>query len=136
MSDDDRAKLVLQPVSGWNVHTIGDGSSTALVFGLPDGPVAIGMSKELLSRFIDRIIVEAANLAASQPPDISPQTVNVDPVPVSALSIVPGRVQSEAIMMMQVGNLNLSFSIDLNILAQMCKDLKERTRFTPVGPAN
>lgn len=81
-------ELKLETPKGWAVRPIDGGTHTALVFQQHEGdPIGVALNNNDLSRFVCKIISEAAKLASKQEPSDPPKKLAVDPIPVVSMGV-------------------------------------------------
>jgi hypothetical protein len=77
--------------------------------------------------FVADIIAAAASGGTSSPPTPSGNyTMTGKPIMTSGLGIAPGRVPSEAFIVIKVGALNLTFAIDVETVLSSLRNLEAR----------
>ena len=129
---DNKIDVRVHPIKAWNVETM-EGKETAFIFQFEDDSVeGISIPKEIYSAFATRILKEAQKFAVEgKVKPTGSEVVKVDPIQVPSISIGRGRTESEAILAMDIGNLQLAFAVELNALAGLCMGLAKMTKIAP-----
>lgn len=115
--------------TGVQVQTSPDGKLTALLFKVPDAPgaIPIAVAPRELSRLVGLMLSQAGEVAARITPDQPPEELRVTPVMASHLGVAQGRSDTEALVTFRVGNLDLTFAIELSQLVAQCERLRAMT---------
>ena len=105
---------------------------TALVFKIADDPghVGVALRNQDLSRIVALILSQAANVAATVTPKTPPETMTSTPVMASHIGFGKGRSDEEALVAFRIGNIDLTFAVDVTMLYQQCARLLSMTRVT------
>jgi hypothetical protein len=113
--------------TGVQVETSPDGKVTALLFKVKDDPgvVPVALAPRELSRLVGLMLAQAGEVAARNAPERPPEELRVTPVMASQLGVAQGRSDTEALMTFRVGNLDLTFAIELAQLVAQCERLQE-----------
>jgi len=111
--------------TGVQVQASPDGKLTALLFKVPDDPgaIPIAVAPRELSRLVGLMLSQAGEVAARITPDQPPEELRVTPVMASHLGVAQGRSETEALVTFRVGNLDLTFAIELPQLVAQCERL-------------
>lgn len=128
----------LPAARGVSVETTSDGKTTGVFFKVDQEPGYVGaaMPSEHLSRLVAMLLNRAAEVAEKVTPGNPPEQMTTTPIMVSHMGVSRGRSDSEAIVAFHVGNLDLSFAVDLSILRQTCTDVLSMTKVTEPRPTS
>jgi hypothetical protein len=119
--------LVLPTAQGWAVKPVDD-SHTAVVFAAGQEKIGVVLGNDDLSRYASRIIQEAVKESQRRSPSFEEgEAISANPIPVQGMSLVPGRVETEAMLTLLVGNLTLTFALDVSMMHDICTDLLAKT---------
>ena len=128
---DDGHDLQLENPTGWLVQPIEGGTHTAIVFKMRNWPLGVALNNNDLSRFSGRIIAEASDFTAKQTPEAPPESLSTNPIPTTSLGIAPHpHDQTSGILAVAVGNLRLTFQVDLSSLFELCETVRTSTTAT------
>ena len=122
--------FTLPIANGVTLETSADGKQTALIFRIAQEPGMLGVAVNSLelSRIASLLISQAAKVAAKVAPKTPPEKLTATPILASHLAFGKGRSDSEAIVSFRVGNLDLTFAVDVPILHQQCTRLLSMTK--------
>ena len=119
----DKERLTLLAADRWAVQPA-DADSTAVVFRAGEHASGAVLSNEDLSRFAGTILRSAIEYARTQSPLAEDgEQITAVPIPVNALGVSAGRVETEAILTLRCGNLTLTFAVEAAMLHGMCTSL-------------
>lgn len=110
---------------GVQVQTSPDGKLTALLFKVAGDPgvVPVAIAPGELTRLVGLMLGQAGEVAARNTPDQPPEELRTTPVMASHLGVARGRSETEALVTFRVGNLDLTFAIELRQLVAQCQRL-------------
>lgn len=110
---------------------------TALIFRLHDQAVrAVSVENAHYTTLVSLILREAQNHAAKHKPEEKKTgELTAAPLLVSAVGIAP-HSDTQALLVMHLGNLSLPFLVDLSTLLGMCSNLQKVTKEAPTKPKN
>ena len=122
-------KVSLPVAKGVTIETSADGKQTALVFKTSQAPgfVGVAIAKAELSRTVSLLLSQAGQVAARVVPNQPPRKMTATPIMASHLGFAQGRSQSEAIVTFRVGNLDLTFAVDVSMIHAQCTNLLAKT---------
>jgi hypothetical protein len=122
-------RVNLPVAKGVTVETSPDGKQTALLFKTSTEPgfVGIALNNAELARMVSMLLSQAAKVAAKVVPVSPPTKMTATPILASHLGFAKGRSDSEAIVAFRVGNLDLTFAVDVSILHGQCTTLLSTT---------
>ena len=105
---------------------------TGVAFKMKDGDIIGALIKnEDLGRLAALILIEAQRFAATHLRESkSEETLTAVPIPVEALGVGQGRTRTEGLLVVHLGNLSLTFAVELSTLHEMCELLSETTETT------
>jgi hypothetical protein len=113
----------------------GDLKNVALVFKLADGALPVAFPADKMGHVIATLIQAAQEVAARSPtPAPVDQSQQAKPIDTLALAIGPGRTESEALLTVKVGPLDLTFATELSTLMVALHKLQSMTRATEGSP--
>ena len=120
-------RVNLPVAKGVTVETSPDGKQTALLFKTSTEPgfVGIALNNAELARMAS--LLRAAKVAARVVPESPPTKMTARPILASHLGFAKGRSDSEAIVVFRVGNLDLTFAVDVSMLHGQCTTLLSKT---------
>jgi hypothetical protein len=124
------------PVSqGVQILEANEAKLTGLLFQVREAPghVGVAMPDADLARLVSLLLERAGKVAASVTPENPPTRMTSTPIAASHFGIARGRTDSEAFLAFRVGNLDLTFSVELASVAEMCTVVLSKTSKT--GPA-
>jgi len=125
-------KVTLPIATQVTVETTKDGEATGLFFKtLKDEVIGISIRKQGLSRLTALLLEQAGRVAAAVTPDDPPRTMTATPILASHLGFALGRNDSEALVSFRVGNLDLTFALDIAVLHGQCTLLSKATKTAP-----
>ena len=119
--------IKLENPKGFAVTAIDGGTHTALVFKMRDAPIGVALNNQDLSRLACRVISEAEKHASRQAPSDPPKELRVDPISAVSIGVGRGRSDAEGLLTLRLGNLNLTFALELSTLTGMCEKLQAIT---------
>ncbi len=124
--------LKLPIAQGVTIETRKDDAMTALFFKIADDPgyVGVALRNQELSRIVALILSQAADVAATVTPKTPPETMTSMPVMASHLAFGKGRSDAEAFVAFRIGNIDLTFAVDVSMLHEQCTRLLSMTRVT------
>jgi len=109
------------------IVTADDSESSVLRFNTNDGDVNIALENKELSKLVMLLLGQSEKVGLAkmaQTEEKKSQTsATVHPIQASAVGIGRGRTESENVLFVQVGNLNLAFWTSAISIQQMCGDL-------------
>ena len=122
-------KVRLPVAKGVTVETSADGKQTALLFKTAQAPgfVGVAIANGELSRIASLLLSQAAEVAARVVPKQPPTKMTATPIMASHLGFAQGRSPSEAIVTFRVGNLDLTFAVDVSMIHAQCTNLLATT---------
>ena len=122
-------RVNLPVAKGVTVEASPDGKQTALLFKTSTEPgfVGIALNNAELARMASLLLSQAAKVAARVVPESPPTKMTARPILASHLGFAKGRSDSEAIVVFRVGNLDLTFAVDVSMLHGQCTTLLSKT---------
>ena len=121
-------RVNLPVAKGVTVETSPDGKQTALLFKTSTEPgfVGISLNNAELARMVSVLLSQAAKVAAKVA-GVSADKDDGEAILASHLGFAKGRSDSEAIVVFRVGNLDLTFAVDVSMLHGQCTTLLSKT---------
>jgi len=103
-----------------------DGSAVVLTFDNTDGTsLTTALNKEQLSKAITFMLGLAIETGERFAPEFQEtEEVTAVPLPVAQIGVAKGRTDTEAILGLQCGILQLAFATELGTLLEVCKNLQ------------
>ena len=131
---DKTISLKLEAPTEIALRPVDNSPHTAIIFKMKDGLSGALLPDQDLSAFTALIIKQAVRVAAKRPSQIArKKTLTTDPLVVSRLQLSPGRSKSEeALLIIEIGNLTMTFSVTVSELVELYKDAnRQATREKP-----
>jgi hypothetical protein len=122
----------LPVATGVTIETSAGGEVTALLFRTPGEPgfVGVAIRSAELARMTSLMLSQAAKIAAQTTPRQPPATMTATPILASHIGFAQGRSDSEAMVTFRVGNLDLTFAVDVSMIHAQCTTLLATTKKT------
>ena len=126
---EDGKDVQLELAEAWVVRPTEDRALTALVFETQSGTRGFSFNAYDLSRFTEVLLREMSRQTATQTPEFSPKILAANPVLVTSLGFSPHpQDSSSALLLMAVGNFQISFQVDGAMLVETCKTVLASAR--------
>jgi len=130
-------QVKLERARGVTLQTIDDGKHTAVMFKVPVGIDGSGVNGAVLgpqdfSRLIELLLEGARRVGASVPADVKGGTLTAVPIPVTSMGIAKGRTAEEGFVLLRLGQMTLTFAVEMTLLHKWCKSVLANT--TIIGP--
>ena len=122
-------QITVPLAKGVTLETSSDGKQSALIFMIAQEPGMLGVAinRHELSRTASLLISQAAEVASKVTPENPPEKLSATPILASHLAFAKGRSDSEALVAFRVGNLDLTFAVDVTLLHEQCTRLLSMT---------
>jgi len=124
---DEEEKVRLEVAQGVQVEPSEDGKLVALFFKTRSGPKGVALAGQELSRLASLLIKTSQQVAASNTPDTPASEVTATPIDVSYFGVAKGRSDTEAILSLVVGNLTMTYAVELSTLLSALRTLEQIT---------
>ena len=114
------------------IETSANGEMTALLFKTPGEPGFVGAAirSHELTRMTSLLLSQAAKVAAQTIPRQPPKKMTATPILASHIGFAQGRSDSEALVSFRIGNLDLTFAVDVSMVHAQCTTLFATTKKT------
>jgi hypothetical protein len=113
--------IALPVARGVTIQTSADGRATGLFFKTPkDETIGISIPNQELSRLIALLLEQAGRVAAQVTPTHPPLNMTATPILASHLGFAQGRSESEELISFRVGNVDLTFAVDVSMIQRQC----------------
>lgn len=90
--------------------------------------VGVGLPTKEASSLVSLLLKHAAEYTDKSQSEIAQNEFTAIPVMASHMGVGRGRSESEALIVLKVGMLDLTFAVELSMLTGICADLKNMTR--------
>jgi len=122
-------KMQVAVADGVDIAVTPDAKHTVISFRLAGdaSPVAVALPREQLSRLVSLMLSSAAEVAGLVSPGTPAEKMTATPMMASHIGVAKGRSDTEALISLVVGSLDLTFAVELPMLLDMCKSLQSRT---------
>lgn len=94
---------------------------------VPPGQIGVCLPNKHLSDTAALLISKAGKVAAKSAPNNLPEEMTATPIMVSTIGLAQGRSDTEALLTFRVGNLDLSFAVEVATLSELCRNLQSMT---------
>ena len=126
---EDGKHVQVELAEAWAIRPIEDSALTALAFETQSGTRAFSFNAHDLSRLTEGLLREMSRQTATQTPEFPPKILAANPVPVTSLGFSPHpHDSSSALLLMAVGNFQISFQVDGAMLVETCKTVLASAR--------
>ena len=121
-------QVTLPRAKGIVVQAADDGRHTAVCFRTGGELIGAVVPDEDVSRLAALLINRARDVAAKVAPEKPPAEFTTTPIMASHVGIGSGRLDSEAMVTFKVGNLLLTFAVEIGMLQEQCRALLAATK--------